>query len=262
VPTEQLVLFEEQVFPAAGQHLAATTLYPPDRRPPDILHLHGLGVAASRHVIRYLLDPLAAAGHAALTFDFSGNGESTGVYLQGSLRQRYQEALAVGGRLDADRSPVLIGTSMGAHLAAWAVPVLRPRALIFFCPAAYPAAATDVRFTGYLANTPGGSPQDAALVRPGYSADSPAFAGIAEFTGDLLVIAGRRDEVVPAEVVEGYLRHARRARSHELIWLADCGHLVHRWLPDRPRLKARVLHAMRRVIALGSAEPPALGSHA
>ncbi|MFY1583648.1 alpha/beta hydrolase [Micromonospora sp. WMMD734] len=235
---------EDVSFTAGAQRLTATKVYPSGRAPLHTLHLHGLGPTASRHAIRYLLDPLAEQGHAAVTFDFSGNGDSTGTYLDGSLRRRLDEALAAARLLDPGEAPVLIGSSMGAHLAACAVPALRPRGLIFFAPAAYAADATDVPFHGYLANAPDAENP----VRPGDFADSPAYQGIGQFTGDLLIVAGGRDEVVPPTVVEGYLVHARRARSTSVIWLDDCAHFIHRWLPDRHELRDDVLMAMSRVL--------------
>lgn len=239
-----MVCTEQVSFTAGAHRLAATKVLPSGRAPLDTLHLHGLGPTASRHAIRYLLDPLAEQGHAALTFDFSGNGDSTGDYLEGSLRRRLDETLAAAALLDPDQAPVLIGSSMGAHLAACAVPALRPRGLIFFAPAAYAADATDVSFDGYLANAPDAENP----VRPGDFADSPAYAGIGEFTGDLLIVAGGRDEVAPPAIVDGYLAHARRARSTSVIWLEDCAHFIHRWLPDQDELRDDVLKAMSQVL--------------
>lgn len=227
----------EDLTIAAGEHrLAATRVVPAGGAAPTVLTLHGLGVTATRHTTRYLLDELAGDGVGALCFEFSGNGDSTGVMTEATLRRRRGEALTVARHLAADRRPVLVGTSMGAHLAAWTVPDLRPRGLVLFCPAAYPADAVDQPFDGTLA-------------RPGRYADSPAYAGIGEFDGDLLVVAARDDAVVPADVVDGYLAAAGRARSREVVWIDDCDHFIHRRLPGRPADRDRVLTAVRRVVS-------------
>jgi uncharacterized protein len=218
-----------------GEHrLAATTVRAADGAAPDVVHLHGLGPTATRHIIRYLLDDLAAHGHSSVTFEFSGNGDSTGVMKEATLRRRKEESLAAAGLLDAERRPVIIGTSMGAHLASWNVPQVKPRALVLFCPAAYPADAADQPF--------------GEGTRPGNHADSPAFAGIGEFDGDLLIIGAREDQVVPADVIDGYLEHAVKARSRRVIWL-DCDHFIHRWLPDQEAAKSEVLDAIRTIVA-------------
>ncbi|MFJ7073491.1 alpha/beta hydrolase [Streptomyces sp. NPDC098781] len=225
---------EDLFLDTAGQRLAMTRIHAPDGAAPDVVHLHGFGATASRHGVRYLLDDLAAHGNSSLTFEFSGNGDSTGVLEEATLRQRRQESLAVARLLDRDRRPVLIGTSMGGHLAAWTVPELRPRALALFCPAAYPDSEADVAFG-----------QERA--RPGPYTDSPAFAGLRDFDGDLLLIAGTHDQVVPASVIDAYLSHSVKARSRKVIRL-DCDHLIHRWLPDRAEPRREVLGALRALV--------------
>jgi uncharacterized protein len=232
---------EDFFFTTTENRLAATRVTGPAPALTDVLALHGLGETSSRHGIRYLLGPLAAAGHGSVTFDFSGNGDSTGVMTAATLGGRVTETLAAASHLAADVRPVLIGTSMGAHLAATCVPQLRPRALALFCPAAYP----------------GGShrdPFDGTLARPGAYPDSPAYAGIAEFDGDLLLVATRRDQVIAPEVVAGYLEHAAKARSTQVVWIEDCDHFVHRWLPGQPRLLAEIVHRLLGVVSLDPSE--------
>jgi uncharacterized protein len=225
---------EDFFFVANGQRLAATRITAADGPEPGILGLHGLGPTATRHRLRYLLDPLAAHGYGAVTFDFSGNGDSTGVLAESSLRGRLRETRAAAAHVG--QAPVVIGTSMGAHLAAATVAELRPRGLVLFCPAAYPADAADQRFDGSLA-------------RPGNHADSPAFAGIREFDGDLLIVAAGRDQVVDPSTIDGYLTGASHARSTEVLWLAECDHFVHRWLPGQDAHKADVLAAILRILS-------------
>ncbi|WP_103352765.1 alpha/beta hydrolase [Amycolatopsis sp. CA-128772] len=225
---------EELLFDVGDQKLAGTMVHAGHGRPPSIAHLHGLGATASRHTVRYLLDVLAAHGHGSLTFEYSGNGDSTGVMEQSCLARRRAETLAAVALLDPGERPLLIGGSMGAHLAAWVVPEVRPRGIAMFAPAAYPAGAEHLRF-------------DEGRARAGNHPDSPAFAGIREFEGDLLIVAGKHDQVAPPEIVGGYVDNARKARSVEVIWL-DGDHFVHRWLPGRPADKARVLDALVRFV--------------
>ncbi|MFF7777734.1 alpha/beta hydrolase [Streptomyces tanashiensis] len=227
---------EEFFFEAAGERLAATRTTGNGGADPEILTLHGLGTAATRHRARYLLDAWAAHGHGSLTFDFSGNGDSSGDLSRSTLRRRRAETLAAAAWLRKDRRPVVLGTSLGAHLAAWTVRELRPRALVLFCPATYPEHAADLPFDG-------------SLVRPGNHSDSPAYAALREFDGDLLIFGARQDQVCPPEVIEGYLDNARRARSAEVVWFEGCDHFVHRWLPDRVPERERTVRAVLRLLA-------------
>ncbi|MEU6389317.1 alpha/beta fold hydrolase [Streptomyces sp. NPDC046939] len=225
----------EFAFEAAGERLAATKITGAGGADPAILSLHGLGPTTTRHRTRYLLDELADHGHTCLTFDFSGNGDSTGELARSTLRRRRAETLAAADRLDPTRPPVILGTSMGAHLAAWTVPELRPRCLMLFCPATYPAHAADLPFDGNLP-------------RPARHPDSPAYAALAEFEGSLLIVGARQDQVCPPEVIEGYLDAARRARSVEVVWLDGCDHFVHSWLPGRTTLREEVVQSMVRLL--------------
>ncbi|MFI9806633.1 alpha/beta hydrolase [Streptomyces sp. NPDC052301] len=226
---------EDVFFDVAEHRLAASTVYAADGSAPSVIHLHGLGPTATRHGVRYLLDDLAAHGHSSVTFEFSGNGESTGVLQESTLRRRRAESLAAARLLAEDVRPVVMGTSMGAHLAASTVPVLDPRALVLFCPAAYPEHAADLPFDG-------------SLSRPGRYADSPAYAGIGEFTGDLLIVGARSDQVVPAAVVDGYLSHARKARSQQVMWI-DGDHFLHRRLPELQEPRHTLLRTLRTFLA-------------
>ncbi|MEU2775750.1 alpha/beta fold hydrolase [Streptomyces sp. NPDC007162] len=227
---------EDFVFEGNGRKLTGTRTAPADGSRPTVLALHGLGATSSRHRIRYLLDALSPHGHGWLTFDFSGNGDSTGTLAESTLRGRMAETLAAAAQLDTAAAPVLIGTSMGAHLAASAVPRLRPRALVFFCPAAYPADAADLRFDG-------------SLTKPGRHPDSPAYAGLRDFDGDLLIFVAGEDQVVAPAVVDGYLESAQQARSTEVVRLDGYDHFVHRRLPARPEDRDRVVRAMLRVLS-------------
>jgi pimeloyl-ACP methyl ester carboxylesterase len=219
-----------------GQRLVATVLEPASGARPQVLALHGLGTTSTRHRIRYLLDPIVEHGYGAITFDFSGNGDSTGELATTTLRRRSGETVALARHLDDTVAPVLLGTSMGAHLAAAAVPILRPRGLVLLCPAAYPRWAADAPFDGR------------SLPRPGPYDDSPAFAGLAEFTGRLLVVAVQDDEVVSRATVDRYVRAVPAARSVEVLRLPRGGHFVHRWLPDRTQEREAVVAAVLRLV--------------
>ena len=211
---------EECEIAAGGERLAATKVYAASNRPPSVISLHGLGVKTTRNRIRYLLDFLAGHGLSSVCFDFSGNGESTGTMERSCLRRQ-------GGQ----EQPTLIGTSMGADLAASLTPVLRPRNLILFSPAAYPEEAADLKF-------------DEDFVRPGPYANSPAFKAMDGFTGNLLVVSGRQDVVVPKEVVDRYLESACRASLKRVIWFEDCDHWVHAWLERHDEQRAAVMQAV------------------
>jgi len=228
---------EEIKFSTDTQCLAATKIYPINRQEPTILTLHGLGITASRHGIRYVLNHLADHGHSSMCFDFSGNGDSTGLLEESCLNRRREEALAAAQQLNKNTPPILIGTSMGGHIATWISSVVHPRGLILFCPATYSANAANLKF-------------NSTFERPNNYIDSPAYASMRKFTGDLLIIAAKKDTVVPANVIEDYLANAQNVRSKKIIWLDDSDHYIHSWLPYQKAKKHEVLNEILKLISV------------
>jgi pimeloyl-ACP methyl ester carboxylesterase len=236
------VTSEEFFFDVAGERLAATRIASSSGKPPSVVAFHGLGVTATRARIRYLLDHLAGQGVSSICFDFSGNGESSGEFASASLRIRAGECLAAAKLLAETEPRAIIGTSMGAHLAALVSPVIRPRSLVLFCPAAYPEQAADEKFDASFVKF-----SNRALTSEALRA-SPALQALRLFTGNLLVVAGRQDQVIPAGVIDLYLESAAAARTRRLIWLDGCDHFVHPWLQQHSEERATILQAVQDTI--------------
>jgi esterase/lipase len=150
--------------------------------------------------------------------------------------------LAAAKLLSETEPRAIIGTSMGAHLAALVSAVIRPRGLILFCPAAYPDHAADEKFDANFVKF-----SNRALTRETLRA-SPALSALRSFTGNLLVVAAREDQVISAEVIDLYLESAAAARTRRLIWLDGCDHFVHPWLQQHPTQQATVLQAVQDTI--------------
>ena len=66
------------------------------------------------------------AGRAFVRFDYSGHGESTGGFEDGTI-SRWLEDSARGASAPSRRAPVLVGSSMGGWLALLAARALAPR---------------------------------------------------------------------------------------------------------------------------------------
>ena len=88
------------------------------------------------------LDAWAARSERAfLRFDYSGHGESSGRFEDGTIGRWLEESLGVVGRCGA-RRPILVGSSMGGWIALLASlrlasenPSLRPAGLVLIAPA-------------------------------------------------------------------------------------------------------------------------------
>jgi alpha-beta hydrolase superfamily lysophospholipase len=230
---------EEELFQIGKQKLAATRFLATPDKLPEIISFHGTGATANRGRIRYLLNHLADHGFSSLCFDFCGHGQSTGTMEQATLSVRKQEAQAATALLNPQVPPVLIGTSMGAFIAALLAPLVQPRSLIFFCPAAYPASAMDLGFDENFA---------AVARKPGAYENSPAFHALASYRGNLLIVAAGKDTIVPKEVIRLYEESAPLAKSRKTIWMEESDHKIHSWLVDRKAEKALVLREVLTAI--------------
>ncbi|WP_431046358.1 alpha/beta hydrolase [Streptomyces sp. P1-3] len=116
-------------------------------RPAAVL-LHGAGTSDEGR-FSGLLGDLAARGHQALCFDFSGHGASSGRLPHLSLRRRFTQARAViDAHVPPGRRLLLIGFSMSGQTVADLVAHYGSRvAAIGLCaPAVYDRAAWDVPF--------------------------------------------------------------------------------------------------------------------
>lgn len=123
---------------AAARRLAS--LSRPGREP-GVVWLGGF-MSDMRSTKAEALDAWAArTGRAFLRFDYSGHGESGGVFEESTISRWLEDALAVLNRLGPPR-PILVGSSMGGWIALLATRMLlksapdrAPAGLVLIAPA-------------------------------------------------------------------------------------------------------------------------------
>jgi alpha-beta hydrolase superfamily lysophospholipase len=210
---------------ADGVKLAGRLFLPAG--PPDgaLLVCHGAGSRKENHEI--MGEQAAAAGLAALTFDFRGHGESGGEMGPGGWR----DCVAAGERLLAESGAPWVaarGASMGGCmllLAARARPAIF-RSLVLLCPAdgASLLAGLDELAAGAAPPDPSGREYggrfDAAALRP--FLERLDLVAVAEGMPRVLLAHARDDDAVP-------FAHSARlaavlAPPSELVVLAEGGH--------------------------------------
>lgn len=230
---------EDCVFDAGPERLAATKIYSHGGGNPSVISFHGFGPTASRMGIRYVLDYLAEHDVSSACFDFSGNGDSTRNAHPATLNGRKREAYTAAKELGRpEGSLTIIGTSMGAYLAALLVPELEPSGLVLFCPVAYPQEAMDLKLDDDF-------PTKARRLGP--DASSPAFQALSNFKGKLLIVAAGKDTVAPRNMTNLYAEKAPLAKSKKIIWLEESEHKAHIWLQQHKEERDYVL---REVLAI------------
>jgi pimeloyl-ACP methyl ester carboxylesterase len=193
------------------------------------------------------LSALAAAGCDGLTLNFPAIGSSSGALSDNTLARRgvwVAEILEAAVPRGERGQLVLVGTSMGAHVAAVCAARLGAARLVLVAPAAYGAAAVDAPFGRALRRV---------IRAPESWGDSPAFAAVRDFEGPLLMLLPELDAVIPAGVTRCYRAADGDARA---IGLEGAGHrMLSGERPADRRARAVVCREIAR-FAAGPRPPP------
>lgn len=194
-----------------GEKLAGTLHVPkaPDSRGVVLGHCF----TCSRHtgILRQMADDLSREGFLALRFDFSGNGQSEGVFAASTYTKQISEMQTAAGLL-ADRGAEWIGAaghSMGGLIAF--LTAARTDGIMAVCALA--SRLTGIRATHFLSRE-----QRSSLQRSGevfFSSRGRSLKLTGEFFSDadsfdpadllkanhkpLLVVHGDMDEIIPVE---------------------------------------------------------------
>ena len=185
-----------------GAHLLRGDRYATECR---AIVLHGAG-QSSRARFSELRRSLHDKGLPSVSFDFIGHGETGGSLLGSTLHARTDQATAVI-RYTCREPLTLIGASMSGYTAVRLLGAFAVANLILLVPAVYIHDAYDLPF---------GPAFSAAIRRPGSWRESDAFGILANFRGNLLIVAAETDDVIPREIVEGLLAAAEKAKSRRL----------------------------------------------
>jgi len=207
---------------------------------PTILYLHGAGQSNKERGLP-IMEKLADAGLSTFCFDFSGHGESTGEMKNSSLKKRLVEAEAALTYLDNEKPTTIIGSSMAGHIV---LELLKNhpdiKNIILFYPAIYSANAFAVPFTDEFS----------AIIRePKSWADNDVIGPLQKFTGNLLIIIGENDQVIPIEAIEMIYSNATSAASREIVTVPEAEHLL---LPKLLQNKELFNEVITKIVGLVS----------
>ncbi|MFI0975693.1 alpha/beta hydrolase [Streptomyces sp. NPDC021093] len=216
-----------------GETLSCAEVVPRASRAPSPLAavvLHGAG-NGDKQSPTVLATHLAARGHHALAFDFSGHGASTGLLRELSLRRRFEQARTViDSQLPAARGLLLIGFSMSGQTVADLAAHYGPRvaAVGLGAPAVYAAEAWPVPF---------GAGFTGIIRTPDSWRTSPALDALRDLPGTARAVLATPavDAVIPPTVTEAvdkaldssdayYSRLVFPAADHRMsMWFASDG---------------------------------------
>ncbi len=179
----------------------------------ETIVLHGAG-KSSRTRFSRLRESLNAQGIPSSSFDLIGHGETGGELLGSTLHSRTEQAAAVI-RHTCIEPLTLIAASMSGYTAIKLTKIFSVSNLILLVPAVYTHRAYHLSFGPVFSR---------AIRTPGSWNDSDAFSIMAEFSGNLLIIAAEFDDVIPTEVVERIYSSANNARCRHLHIVPNAKH--------------------------------------
>jgi dienelactone hydrolase len=234
-PIDPLLITEEFTEKVGDETIQIEINRPNADAPIGVFSLHGAG-PSNRVRANYLANWFGEKfGLGTLRFDYSGHGDSSGTMAGSSLRKRLIETKAVAKHLTGQRL-VLIGTSMGAHLASMIANEYEFKNLLLYCPAAYGLEAVDKDFNDEFS---------AAIRKSDSWSDSPIWDKLKLYSGNASILIGNEDAIIPQGVVENYLRSLKE-NSELLFHSIESGvHNIHDWLNQNPSKRQRVFEIVQ-----------------
>ena len=213
-------------LPVAGGQSIALDWYAAGPQAPALLFVHGLGSHRRGEKVLYFAERFQAAGRAVAALDLRGHGDSDGAMRDLTMRRMLADLDAAAAWLrerSAPRRILLVGSSMGAAVAAWHA-VRSPQdieGLVLIAPSLeFPASLTrtldptalaDWRRTGLRRFTSEWLDLEigAGLLEEAGSYDPVRLAS--ELRVPWLLVHGVRDEVIPWQRSVEFVRAAGNA---------------------------------------------------
>lgn len=192
-------------FPSLGDTVAANLFLPENvSNPSGVLFLYGGGRHVTKALFADFQQILCTGGIASLAIDFPGDGESSGEFADGSLAKRLEYAHAAYKELCKYADPEKItvyGGSMGGYIAVKLVEKFpETKSLVLAAAAAYGKATEHI---------PLGEDFTKALIKKDSWKDSSAFTILKNFQGNVLVLYGENDTVIPQDIKDTYMHIAK-----------------------------------------------------
>jgi uncharacterized protein len=209
---------ENATFNSGNEVLAGTFIRVSEASKIQLLFLHGAGKASKERAMPLANKIAEAYRISSFLFDFSGHGESSGQLSDSSLSKRLSEAIDAVRFAHLGDSFSICAFSMGGHIALELLRDHDVANVFLFYSAVYSSAAFNIPFGEAAFST--------ILRTPDSWKESEAWDLLARFEGNLLVVSGENDDVVPSEIPKRLAATPVRAKSSKLITVPNAPHLL------------------------------------
>ena len=183
---------------------------------PRVLVLHGAG-NSNRGRFQMLREELFAKGISSVTFDFVGHGDTGGDLKSSSLSSRTRQVCRIVDALNLQQPLSVIGASMSAYTSVKLLEHFHIKSLILLVPAMYTSQAYSVPFNRGFSDI---------IRQPQSWVQSDAWRLLADYTGRLMIVAGKNDQVIPRAVIDRIYDSAVNAAARKLYIAPNASHFV------------------------------------
>lgn len=216
---EYIPMIRKDISFKAGEETLAGRLFSTSSKPSKgLLFLHGAGKSTKERAEPIVEKIGSESCLNSFTFDFSGHGMSSGTLEASSLQKRVLESKAALATSGFEEPISICAFSMGGHIALELLQHINVHTLVLFYPAVYTEEVFDVPF---------GNPLFTTTIRKERSwENAKAFSHLRTFTGNLIVVAGEEDNIIPADVIESIMTNACLANRKRLFIIKQAPHLL------------------------------------
>jgi uncharacterized protein len=200
----------------AGQRVDGTLFQQASDKPsPAFMFLHGWTSRKDRHLER--AEALASLGMTTLAISFRGHGNSEGDFNQLSRFDHTQDAVAAYDFLAAlpgvdSRRIGAFGSSYGGYTSLLLTGMRDVRYLALWDPALYPDQGYSTPTTQLIEQDPNVFRQSGLTYK-----NNMALAGMATFSGELLLMRSDQTDVVPLTTYCNYLKVAPGPKTMSVL---------------------------------------------
>ena len=180
------------LFEAGKENITGTIIGTNTEKKSDFIFLHGAGKSTKEKAHGFFDTLLFKTIPNITTFDFSGHGESSGTLKKSSLQKRIFETKTAIDLYTTKSQLTVCGTSMGGYIALTMLDYYNVKNLILFAPAVYNDEALALPFDAGFTE---------AIRKPKSWQKSSVLQSLENFTGNLLLVIGTQDEVIPKDVI-------------------------------------------------------------
>lgn len=197
---------------------------------PNFVFFHGGGNSSKDRVFTFS-NALIENNFSIMAIDFSGHGESTGLLTESNLDKRVNQARVAVEKYCDLSNLTICGASMGGYIALKMLELFVVKNLVLFCPAIYSKTALNVQFNQGFTEI---------IRQPDSWKDSDILDFLEKFSGNLLIVIGEDDEVIPEGVIELLDKHSLNTNKKEIIKIPNCSHQILFWLKQHPEIANRI----------------------